>query len=284
MIERHGRAGARPDGAGQAPSALAAAVRSDGATQRISPKPPCPAQPLAARTFTFASASLRSTSAAAPARFCPWTKSACLRAESFRPALSAARVSASASCGTRSICVFPPTPGKAVKLSRSTPLSLSPASTRAPSARLVGNIDVEVVHPADLVGHDLPPWPLCGAGASWIHGAALPSARLYTASRGSAPTLRSSLDGRRTPARFRGGSASGSGDRPGLQNRWRAMRVVLGGFDSHALPPPKTEREQGVAPRHGSGRSGPLGPSRSVLCRHVPPFSGTSAAHGMSDP
>src|SRR5438876_8963359 len=33
------------------------------------------------------------------------------------------------------------------------------------------------------------------------------------------------------------GSASGSGDWPGLQNRWRALRGVLGGFDSHALPP-----------------------------------------------
>src|SRR5205823_13198857 len=38
-------------------------------------------------------------------------------------------------------------------------------------------------------------------------------------------------------ATFRRGSASGSGDRPGLQNRWRALRGVFGGFDSHALPP-----------------------------------------------
>src|SRR4051812_333019 len=55
------------------------------------------------------------------------------------------------------------------------------------------------------------------------------------------------LGGRGKPASFADGSASGSGDRPGLQNRWRAMRVVLGGFDSHALPP--------VFPNavHGSG-------------------------------
>jgi len=42
------------------------------------------------------------------------------------------------------------------------------------------------------------------------------------------------------PDTFPRGSASGSGDWPGLQNRWRALRGVLGGFDSHALPPPKT--------------------------------------------
>src|SRR5438105_4800583 len=54
----------------------------------------------------------------------------------------------------------------------------------------------------------------------------------------SALTLRRfALATERKPDTFRRGSASGSGDRPGLQNRWRAMRVVLGGFDSHALPP-----------------------------------------------
>src|SRR5437660_9903312 len=37
--------------------------------------------------------------------------------------------------------------------------------------------------------------------------------------------------------RFRRGSASLTGAGPGLQNRWRALRGVLGGFDSHALPP-----------------------------------------------
>jgi hypothetical protein len=42
---------------------------------------------------------------------------------------------------------------------------------------------------------------------------------------------------RRKPVKFPRGSASGSGDWPGLQNRWRALRGVLGGFDSHALPP-----------------------------------------------
>src|SRR4051812_45367450 len=48
------------------------------------------------------------------------------------------------------------------------------------------------------------------------------------------------LDRCRKPVTFARGSASGSGDWPGLQNRWRALRGVLGGFDSHALPPPKT--------------------------------------------
>jgi hypothetical protein len=28
-----------------------------------------------------------------------------------------------------------------------------------------------------------------------------------------------------------------SGDRPGLQNRWTAGYSVVGGFDSHSLPP-----------------------------------------------
>src|SRR5438067_2259031 len=40
------------------------------------------------------------------------------------------------------------------------------------------------------------------------------------------------------PAKFHTGSASLTGAGPGLQNRWRALRGVLGGFDSHALPPP----------------------------------------------
>src|SRR5215470_14236820 len=63
---------------------------------------------------------------------------------------------------------------------------------------------------------------------------------------------------------FPRGSASLTGAGPGLQNRWRALRGVLGGFDSHALPPlTNLEREQGVAPRRGSGRSGP-----GILGRH----------------
>src|SRR5205814_2386582 len=41
----------------------------------------------------------------------------------------------------------------------------------------------------------------------------------------------------RKPVSFRGGSASGSGGRPGLQNRWHVLRGAFGGFDSHALPP-----------------------------------------------
>src|SRR3954471_14924339 len=45
------------------------------------------------------------------------------------------------------------------------------------------------------------------------------------------------LGGRGKPASFADGSASGSGDRPGLQNRWHVLRGMFGGFDSHALPP-----------------------------------------------
>src|SRR6266478_1714849 len=38
--------------------------------------------------------------------------------------------------------------------------------------------------------------------------------------------------------RFRQRSSEGAGPTgPRLQNRWRALRGVLGGFDSHALPP-----------------------------------------------
>src|SRR5437867_4438459 len=46
------------------------------------------------------------------------------------------------------------------------------------------------------------------------------------------------LVARRKPVSFPGGSASGSGGRPGLQNQWHVLRGAFGGFDSHALPPP----------------------------------------------
>src|SRR3954466_3476144 len=96
------------------------------------------------------------------------------------------------------------------------------------------------------------------------------------------PRTRFLLDRRSKAARFRLGSASGSGDWPGLQNRWRALRGVLGGFDSHALPPLIPEREPGVTPSAQLRQARRLVPSQSVLCRHVPLVSGTSAAHGTA--
>ena len=84
------------------------------------------------------------------------------------------------------------------------------------------------------------------------------------------------LGTQRFPARFRRGSAPGSGDWPGLQNRWRALRGVLGGFDSHALPPltnlnasrvfPKARLRQVRSPRSNQIR--PVSPC-AVRFRHM---------------
>src|SRR3954449_6967384 len=65
------------------------------------------------------------------------------------------------------------------------------------------------------------------------------------------------VGGRGKPASFADGSASGSGDRPGLQNRWHVLRGMFGGFDSHALPPLRNLNASRVLPR-GMAPAGPV--------------------------
>ncbi len=44
------------------------------------------------------------------------------------------------------------------------------------------------------------------------------------------------------------GSAKLTGGAPGLQIRCGAVKAVPGGFDSHALPPPKASKAPGIIP------------------------------------
>jgi hypothetical protein len=44
------------------------------------------------------------------------------------------------------------------------------------------------------------------------------------------------------------GSAKLTGGAPGLQIRCGAVKAVLGGFDSHALPPPDVKKTPGPSP------------------------------------
>jgi hypothetical protein len=105
-------------------------------------------------TLTFAPASVLCSSAIAPTRSSPLTKKACLGPANFHLALLANCLKAPRSAGMKSS--WEPRPlGKPEKARRLIPASWSATRKRAPSARLVGYLDVEVLDPLNDVGHGL---------------------------------------------------------------------------------------------------------------------------------
>src|SRR5574337_893271 len=136
-----------------APSIFAARLRSGALTQRMAPYRFLPAETaVMAVTLIFASASLRRTLATAPMRSSPWMRKPLFFLLSVHPAFLAHFAKAAESAGMKSNWARRPLgnpEGQQVM-----PCFLDCGERARRLSRLVGGLDVEVIHTLDRFSHD----------------------------------------------------------------------------------------------------------------------------------